>query len=380
MLDLKKIKKELVAQSMGKRHINIDVNKLYNLYDEVKEENKKLSNLYGKRKNIDISEALILKKEIKDLEEKINNKEIELDRLLRNTPNILSDDVPLGRDSHDNIVIKQHGELIHKINHSEFLLEHNFGTRLVIYNKELARLERALVQFMLDVLLKHGFTEFNVPYILPKEKFILTGHDKDFQNMFEVEKDKYLIPTGEVPLVCMGNEKRFDTNDEAWRICTVTDCFRKEAGAAGKDTKGLIRLHQFKKCEMVVFTSADNGENELNNMIKISSEMLERLEIPYRLLLLCSGDTPLNNMKTYDLEIPIGNEWREVSSISICGTYQSKNLNCKYGDELAYTLNGSALAVGRTMASFVEVHYNKGFLHIPKVLQNYIQNDKIKLS
>jgi seryl-tRNA synthetase len=223
--------------------------------------------------------------------------------------------------------------------------------------------------------------EFSVPYILNYNGFFGSGHlPKDKDNMFKIEgEEKYLIPTGEPVLVNLGRNKKWD---DTKRFCTLSACFRKEAGSAGKDLKGLIRLHQFQKCEMVIFAQPNESYIALEEMLLNSCDILDDLNIPWRVLLLCSGDSPVTSAKTYDIEIPIGGKWREVASISNCTDYQSFNINCRNSNkEFLHILNGSALPLGRTLASLLEVHFNEetNSILIPNCLHKYLNFTKIQI-
>lgn len=314
------------------------------------------------------------------IDQELNNQQVikeQLDNLLNKIPNELHKDVPSGKDASENKVIKQKGEIIFTKHHYDMDIFHDVvehtGTRFVMLKGNAAKLERILANFMLDKLKTFGFEEYSVPVLFKKSLLEKTRHyPREAENMFSTESH-WLIPTGELALLSTLTDKNLQSLPV--KICTLSDCFRKEAGAAGKDTKGLIRVHQFKKVEMVVAANPENSRQILDEMVSYTCSILEDLEIPYRVVSLCSGDMGLGSVMTFDIEFPIGGLWREGSSVSDTGTYQSDFLNVKYNKESVHLLNGSAIAVGRTLASFLEVHYKAGKVKIPKALKPYINNE-----
>lgn len=382
MLDLRKFSQAQIEEELRKRNKQIgNIQDIFQTYEISRHVQKELEQLRAENnilsKTADISRGNSLKNSIKLLESQQKERAQEIEALCLVLPNILHESVPIGKNEADNVLIQRKGDLVFHKNHYEMDIFEECaeftGSRFVILKGQFARLERALVCFMMDFLQTEGFEEFSVPFLMNADGLKGSGHlPKDQDNMFKIEgEEKYLIPTGEPVLVNLGRNKRWD---EDKKFCTMTDCFRKEAGAAGKDLKGLIRLHQFKKCEMVCFTQPEKSYDLLEKMTQISCRILDKLEIPWQILLLCSGDSPVTSAKTYDIEVPIGGKWREIASISNCTDYQSFNINCRNSKkEFLHILNGSALAVGRTLATFLEVHYRPNYIQIPEVLQEYLK-------
>ncbi len=331
----------------------------------------------------------------------------KLNDLLFILPNLAQDDVPIGKDEKSNKIIKQYGkikEFSFKLkSHTEIGLKNNnidfetasklSGSRFVILKKEIALLERALINFMLDIhTTKFEYTEISPPLIVNEDVMFGTGQlpkfkDDQFEINFEnSDQRKYLIPTAEVVLTNLVRKSVIDKNLLPLRFVASTPCFRKEAGSYGKDTKGMIRQHQFYKVELVSIVEPKDCNKELDRMLSCAKEILNKLEIPYQIVLLSSGDMGFSSEKTYDIEvwIPSENKYREVSSCSSCGSFQARRMGAKYksqnGNEFLGTLNGSGLAVGRLMISLLENNQNKdGSITIPNALKKYMNNlDKIK--
>lgn len=385
------------------RHMNYNLNQLKEIFDlwslekqikqhidTLRQKKNLLSKSFTKENALECKDKSdILSEDITNNTNKLKTISERLTFLLDTIPNDLHEDVPFGKNEKDNVVIKQWRDIIFSKHHYEMdIFEDtvNFtGSRFVTLKGDFATLERALGNFMLDFLIKNGFKEYDVPVIFKREFCENTRHaPKELNNIESRENnmfclgDSFLIPTGEVALLSVFANK--DLEQLPIKICTLSNCFRKEAGAAGKDTKGLMRVHQFKKVEMVVAEKAEKSREMLNKMVSYSCEILEALELPYRILSLCTGDMGFGSHITFDLEIPIGGFWREVASISNTKTFQSFSLNVTNNGELVHLLNGSALALGRTLASLLEVHYKDGFVHIPKVLRSYFAKEIIKIN
>jgi len=261
------------------------------------------------------------------------------------------------------------------------------GSRFVITSGYLAKLERALSSFMLDIHTKeHGYQEVNVPYLVKEDAMYGTGQLPKFsEDQYKTDDDMWLIPTAEVPLTNLVREKIVDEKSLPLRYTSFTQCFRKEAGAAGRDTRGLVRLHQFPKVELVSITKPEDSEEELERMLSCAEKILQLLELPYRVLLLSTGDIGFSSYKTYDLEVwfPSEKKYREISSCSNCLDFQARRMNAKFKDKSAkknlflHTLNGSGVAVGRALAAILENYYDKtGVINIPSVLQPYMNGVK----
>ena len=311
-------------------------------------------------------------------------------------------DVPVGKDENSNKEIekkgeikdfnfkpKTHYELGDKLNMLDFdLATKTTGSRFVFVKKELAQLERAISNFMIDThTQKNGYTEISPPLIATAETMFGTGQLPKFENdQFEIKLDegeerKFLIPTAEVILTNIVKDRILDKKELPIRVVAATPCFRKEAGSYGKDTKGMIRQHQFYKVELVSIVENDKCLEELERMLNCAESILKKLEIPYQVVLLSSGDMGFSAEKTYDIEvwIPSENKYREISSCSSCGSFQARRMGAKYksenGNEFVGTLNGSGLAVGRLMIALIENNQNEdGSINIPNVLKKYMNN------
>ncbi|WP_368486422.1 serine--tRNA ligase [Spiroplasma sp. DGKH1] len=365
---------------------------------------KKVGELMAAKK---ISEAdelkkLILeaKKTIESLDEKLAIVEEEIKAILDVTPNIPDESVPVGKDEDDNVEIRKWGN-IRKINnvkeHWEIatnldIIDFERGTKLsgsrfIIYKGLGARLERAIMNLMLDEHLKRGYVEVIPPILVQPQIMHGTGNLPKFAaDAYYVEKDNlFLIPTAEVPVTNMYREEILQESQLPIRHCAYTPCFRQEAGSAGKDTKGIIRLHQFNKVEMVKITTQEESFNELEKMVNDAEHILQLLEIPYRVIILSTGDMGFSSSKTYDLELwmPGQDKYREVSSCSNCKDFQARRMKLRYKDnagviKLAHTLNGSGLAIDRVIAAILENYQNAdGSVTVPTALQPYLGVDKI---
>ena len=419
MHNLKEIRKDFDAfkKSLEKRATDINFDKLKDLDIKNREFIQKKESLEKEKKDISKSKdkSLFAKsKEISSEIEKINKQQIvikkELDYILSNIPNIPHPDVPNGKDENDNVEIKKSGkvpdfdfkplshyELGEKLNMLDFdLATKTTGSRFVFVKNKLALLERALSNFMLDThITKNGYEEISPPLLASEDTMFGTGQLPKFENdQFEVklEKDsdrKFLIPTAEVILTNIVKDKIIDQKMFPMRFVASTPCFRKEAGSYGKDTKGMIRQHQFYKVEMVSIVEQDKCLDELERMTNCATGILDLLELPYRKVILCSGDMGFSAEKTYDIEVwlPSENRYREISSCSSCSTFQSVRMKARYKNQnketlYAGTLNGSGLAIGRTLIAILENYQQKdGSITIPKILRPYMNNlEKISIN
>ena len=344
--------------------------------------------------------------EIEILSKKQSDSQSEVNKIIHALPNIALDDVPIGKDEKSNKLIKQessikkfsfkiksHVELGSKNNNIDFESSIKLsGSRFVVLKENYALLERALINFMLDTHVNEfKYTEISPPLIVNEDVMFGTGQLPKFEeDQFEIKFDntdqrKFLIPTAEVVLTNLVRKSTIDKKQLPKRFVASTPCFRKEAGSYGKDTKGMIRQHQFYKVELVSVVEPDKCIEELNRMLNCAEKILEKLEIPYQVILLSSGDMGFSAEKTYDIEawIPSENKYREISSCSSCGTFQSRRMSAKFksekGSEFLGTLNGSGLAVGRLMIALLENNQNEdGSVKIPPVLRKYMNNqDKI---
>ena len=312
-------------------------------------------------------------------------------------PNLPEADVPLGKDENDNLEIRRWGEPKafnyepkDHVDLGEGLGQLDFegaaamsGARFAALKGGLARLERALAQFMLDLHTgEHGYLEVSPPYLVRDDAMFGTGQLPKFaDDLFRTTDGRWLIPTAEVPLTNLAREAIHDEAALPMRMTAYTPCFRAEAGSAGRDTRGLIRMHQFQKVEMVSLVKPEDSDAELDRMTGCAEKVLQLLELPYRVMLLCNGDMGFSAKRTYDLEVwlPSQDGYREISSCSNCGEFQARRMNARYRKEgekkpaFLHTLNGSGVAVGRAMLAVMENHQNAdGSITIPAVLRPYM--------
>ena len=344
-----------------------------------------------------IAEVAALKARIQTFEEEERQLAAALDELLLSIPNLPLADVPDGRDESDNVVIRdvgtqpdfafpprEHFELGEALGLMDFERAARIsGSRFVILKGALARLERALGQFMLDLQTgEHGYTEVAPPCLVRSEALLGTGQLPKFaDDLYRAGDEHWLIPTAEVPLTNLERERIVAEEALPMRVTALTPCFRSEAGAAGKDTRGMLRQHQFNKVELVSITRPEDSAAELERMLGCAEEVLRRLGIAYRVVLLCSGDMGFSAQKTYDIEawLPGQQRYREISSCSLCGDFQARRmqLRCRAKGEKAtrfpHTLNGSGLAVGRTLIAVMETWQQAdGSIVIPEALAPYM--------
>jgi len=320
----------------------------------------------------------------------------ELDKELAQIPNTPLDDVPDGADAGGNVehhVVgkkrdyafkpRQHFELGEALGMMDFELAAKLsGARFVVLQKGLARLERALGQFMLDVHTgkEHGYTEVNPPILVRDDVMFGTAQLPKFaDDQFRTTNDFWLIPTAEVPLTNLVRESIIEEAQLPMRLTACTPCFRAEAGAAGKDTRGMIRQHQFTKVELVSITTPEKSREEHDRMLACAEEVLKRLELHYRVVTLCTGDMGFAAQKTYDIEVwlPGQNAYREISSCSVCGEFQARRMNARYrskdGVRHVHTLNGSGVAVGRALIAVMETYQQEnGSIAVPPALAPYM--------
>ena len=416
MHNIKEIRNDIEGfkEALGKRFIKIDLNKILSLDEDNRKYIQKRETLEKEKKDISKSKDKSLFEKSKKISveiEKINRLQIiakeELDSILSSIPNIPFSDVPIGKDENSNIEIsksgiiprftfnpKSHYELGENLNMLDFdLATKTTGSRFVFVKDKLALLERALSNFMLDTHVNdNGYKEISPPLIATDNTMFGTGQLPKFDNdQFELKLDdasdrKFLIPTAEVILTNIVKNKIIDKKDLPMRMVASTPCFRKEAGSYGKDTKGMIRQHQFYKVEMVSIVENEKCLPELDRMTDCATRILELLELPYRKIVLCTGDMGFSAEKTFDIEVwlPSEDKYREISSCSSCGSFQARRMKARYKNDnketlLVGTLNGSGLAVGRTLVAILENYQQEdGSIIVPKVLKPYMNNiDKI---
>lgn len=340
-------------------------------------------------------EAEKLKKELDILNHKLAE-DNELQEIMDNVPNILADDVPYGTDESENKLVRTWGEATshhfqkHHYELGEALGMMDFeqsakmsGSRFVTLSKDLARMERALINFMLDINTREfDFEEVSPPYLVrPQAMYNIGQLPKFAEDSFETTNNYRLIPTGEVPLTNLAADQIIQREKIPLRYTAFTPCFRSEAGSAGRDVRGMIRLHQFSKVELVTICTPDESELEHQHMLGAAEAILQRLELPYRIVTLCSGDTGFTAAKTYDIEVwlPAQKQYREIASCSNCGDFVARRMNGRYKEFGAkettwlHTLNGSSLPIGRTIVAILENYQNKdGTINVPTALQDYM--------
>jgi len=357
----------------------------------------------------DQEEAARLKAKVADLKAKIHEEDVRADaseaalkQLLEIIPNLPLDEVPDGADADHNREIRRHGEppsfdftpkqhfeLGEGLGLMDFETAAKLsGARFVVLKGKLARLERALGQFMLDLQTReHGYQEVNPPFLVREQTMYGTGQLPKFRDdQFQTTDGRWLIPTAEVSLTNLVRESILEEGSLPIRVTALTPCFRAEAGAAGKDTRGMIRTHQFNKVELVSITTPETSRDELERMTASAEEVLKRLALPYRVVQLCTGDMGFGARMTYDLEVwlPGQSAYREISSCSVCGDFQARRMEARYrpraggGLRYVHTLNGSGLAVGRTLIAVLENYQQAdGAILIPDVLRPYMDGSEI---
>ncbi|MDD3067302.1 MAG: serine--tRNA ligase [Acholeplasmataceae bacterium] len=372
------------------------------------EQSKKIGEL--KRQKLDASEVLNdvahIGDEIKTLDDELQGIETKIFEILSIIPNLPHQSVPIGKDENDNQVIrvvgkpkefnfkvKDHVELGEKLNILDFERAAKItGARFVVDKGLGARLERSLIQFMMDLHAhEHGYTEIIPPYIVNEKSMYSTGQFPKFKDdAFRVGTDEnnwYLNPTAEVPTINLYRDEIIDGDALPFHYCSYTTAFRAEAGSAGRDTRGILRQHQFNKVELIKFTKPETSYDELEAMLINSEEVLKRLELPYRVVCLSTGDMGFGMAKTYDIEVwlPGQNTYREIGSISNAEDFQARRANIRFKrskdskTEYVHTLNGSGLAVGRTMIAIIENYQNEdGSITVPKALIPYMKVECIK--
>ncbi len=414
MHDIKLIRKkpDFFLKKFAERNINIDLKNLLNLdkknrelilnKEKLEQEKKIISQKIDKSQFNRSKEVSI---QIEELTKKQTDIKKQIDSLLSTIPNIALDDVPIGKDEKSNKEIIRMGNVpnfnFKPLSHSEIgkkngqmdfdIASKTSGSRFVFLKNQLASLERAISNFMLDTHTKEfAYKEISPPLIVNDKAMYGTGQlpkfeTDQFEIKFEDEKfRKFLIPTAEVILTNMVRDSFVNKEDLPLRFVASTACFRKEAGSYGKDTKGMIRQHQFYKVELVSIVSPNKCIEELDRMTNCAQEILKKLKLPYRVILLSTGDMGFSAEKTFDLEvwIPSENKYREISSCSSCGQFQARRMNAKFksetkSTEFLSTLNGSGLAVGRTLIAIMENYQQKdGTIIIPEVLRPYMNGEK----
>ena len=415
MINIKNLREDInqVSSSLLTRGYELDVDSFVSLdeqrkvlqveVEDLQSQRKILSNDFGKMKSNN-EDTTSLKVEIDKINDVLDKKDENLQLLLNeintfllNIPNIPHANVPLGKNESENVVIKTSGEIT-----STNLLDHldiskNIdtdlaaklaGSRFSVLKGDIAKLQRALISFMLDIAIKNGYKEHYVPFMANTDSLTGTGQLPKFEeDLFKASDNLYLIPTAEVPLTNIYRNELVNEKDTPVKLTSHTPCFRSEAGSYGKDTKGLIRQHQFEKIELVQVTKAESSLDDLDGLLANAEEILELLELPYQVIELCTGDLGFSSCKTYDIEVwmPSQSKYREISSCSNFSDSQARraNIKIKYNDrkELAHTINGSALAVGRTLIALIENRYDgKDSITLPESLIPYYGKSEVNLN
>lgn len=418
MLDVKILRSEYdrVEEALKNRGKSLDLIADFPKLDARRRELLQESESLKNRRNIVSAEVAKLKKnrenaddlilemrevsdKIKGMDEEVRELESQISELTLAIPNIPHESVPIGASEEENVELrrwseprkfdfepKAHWDIAQSLDILDFEAGAKVtGSRFTFYKGLGARLERALINFMMDLHSEHGYEEMLPPYIVNRDSLYGTGQLPKFEeDLFKLsDSDYYLIPTAEVPVTNYHREEILNPEDLPKKYVAYSSCFRSEAGAAGRDTRGLIRQHQFNKVEMVKIVHPDSSFDELEKMTIDAERVLQLLELPYRVLVLCTGDMGFGSMKTYDLEVwlPESGVYREISSCSNIGDFQARRANIRYRPEpkakpeFVHTLNGSGLAVGRTVAAILENYQQAdGSVVIPEVLRPYMRN------
>lgn len=422
MLDIQLLRQDLnnVAQKLLNRGFKLDTETFQSLEQQRKQLQLRTEELQAQRNNLSkqigglkaqghydqaneiMAEVAKIKIELEDTEQKYQSIQTQINEMLLNIPNLPHDDVPVGKDENDNIEIrrvgtprefnfpiKDHVDLGEPLGLDFKTASELSGARFSVMRGPIARLHRALAQFMLDThTQQHGYIEHYTPYIVNPEILLGTGQLPKFaEDMYKIDcgldeqkQEQYLISTAEITLTNTVRERVLSKDELPKKLTAHTPCFRSEAGSYGKDTRGLIRQHQFDKVEMVQIQRPEHSYAALEEMVGHAEKILQLLELPYRVIVLCTGDMGFGAAKTYDLEVwvPAQNTYREISSCSNCEDFQARRMQARFKDEegknqLVHTLNGSGLAVGRTLVAILENHQNAdGSINIPKALQPYL--------
>ena len=412
MHNIKDIRKDIdnFKNTIKNRNVDVDFDQILNLDEENRKLIQEKEKLEMEKKSISKSKDETLFEKSKEISNKIddlskNQKNVkdQLDQILSNIPNVPLSDVPVGKDENSNKEVvksgqikemsfkpKSHYEIGEKLNMLDFdLATKTTGSRFVFVKDKLASLERAISNFMIDTHVNNnGYTEISPPLMATDNTMFGTGQLPKFENdQFEIKFDdkndrKFLIPTAEVILTNMVKNQILNLKSLPMRLVASTPCFRKEAGSYGKDTKGMIRQHQFYKVELVSIVENNKCIEELERMTNCATKILDDLQLPYRKIILSTGDMGFSAEKTYDIEVwlPSENKYREISSCSSCGTFQAKRMKARYKNnnnenEFVGTLNGSGLAVGRTLIAILENYQTEdGSITIPEKLRPYMNN------
>ena len=406
MIDIKNLRDniDVISDSLNRRGYILDSKKFKSLDSERKSlqvsvetlqsSRKKLSEEFGKLKASG-ADTNLLKEEIDTINSALKKENELLNAILESIkefqldiPNIPDESTPNGSNEKDNVLIRKVGDITstNTVDHIDLtkkidtdLAAKIAGSRFAVLKGSLAKLQRALISLMLDVANKNGYEEYYLPYMANKDSLIGTGNLPKFEDdLFKTSENLYLIPTGEVPLTNIYRDVLLSEEQLPIKLTSHTPCFRSEAGSYGRDTKGLIRQHQFEKIELFKISSPDSSMSELEGLLNNAEEILQLLELPYQVVQLCAGDIGFSSCKTFDIEVwmPSQNKYREISSCSNFSDFQARRSNIriksKDGKSFAHTINGSGLAVGRTLIALLENRYDgSNIIKLPEILGSY---------
>jgi seryl-tRNA synthetase len=406
MIDIKNLRDNIDATSVAllRRGYKLDSEKFKALDSERKSlqvnvetlqsSRKKLSEEFGKLKASG-ADTNLLKEEIDTINSALKKENELLNAILESIkefqldiPNIPDESTPNGSNEKDNVLIRKVGDITstNTVDHIDLtkkidtdLAAKIAGSRFAVLKGSLAKLQRALISLMLDVANKNGYEEYYLPYMANKDSLIGTGNLPKFEeDLFKTSENLYLIPTGEVPLTNIYRDVLLSEEQLPIKLTSHTPCFRSEAGSYGRDTKGLIRQHQFEKIELFKISSPDSSMSELEGLLNNAEQILQLLELPYQVVQLCAGDIGFSSCKTFDIEVwmPSQNKYREISSCSNFSDFQARRSNIriksKNGKSFAHTINGSGLAVGRTLIALLENRYDgSNIIKLPEILGSY---------
>ena len=406
MIDIKNLRDniDVTSEALLRRGYKLEAKKFKSLDSERKalqvnvetlqSSRKKLSEKFGGLKAKG-SDTASLKEEIDSInldlkkENELLNTLLEsINEFLLDIPNIPDESTPDGSNENDNVLVRKVGEIIssNTVDHIDLtkkidtdLASKLAGSRFAVLKGSLAKLQRALISFMLDIAHKNGYEEYYLPYMANRDSLIGTGNLPKFEeDLFKTSENLYLIPTGEVPLTNIYRDILINEDQLPIKLTSHTPCFRSEAGSYGRDTKGLIRQHQFEKIELFKISNPASSMAELDGLLENAEEILKLLELPYQVIQLCAGDIGFSSCKTFDIEVwmPSQNKFREISSCSNFSDFQARRSNIKIktkdGKCFAHTINGSGLAVGRTLIALLENRYDgSNIIKLPEVLEPY---------
>ena len=415
MIDIKNLRDNIDAISVAllRRGYKLDSKKFKALDSDRKDlqvnvetlqsTRKKLSEEFGKLR-VSGSDTTLLKEEIDNINADLKKENELLNALLESIneylldiPNIPDQSTPDGSSENDNLLIRKVGKITstNRVDHIDLTTKIDTdmasklaGSRFAVLKGSLAKLHRALITFMLDIAHKNGYEEYYLPYMANRDSLIGTGNLPKFEeDLFKTSDNLYLIPTAEVPLTNIYRDVLINEEQLPIRLTAHTPCFRSEAGSYGRDTKGLIRQHQFEKIELFKISDPQSSMAELDGLLENAEEILQLLELPYQVVQLCAGDIGFSSCKTFDIEVwmPSQNKYREISSCSNFSDFQARRSNIKIKSKnrkyFAHTINGSGLAVGRTLIALLENNYDGSeFLKLPKHLKPYFGSDILELS